>query len=132
MLRRILFSALVPISLIGCGPESKMATITGTVTVDGTAPATGAISFVAVDGLTPNTGTTITDGKFTSEVPIGESKVEIRVSKVVGRKKLYDTPDSPMQDIMEEVLPPKYNETTELRFTAKKGKNENNWDLKSK
>jgi hypothetical protein len=34
-------------------------------------------------------------GKFSSEVPIGESKVEIRVPKVVGKKKLYDTPDSP-------------------------------------
>lgn len=109
-----------------------MATITGTVTVDGKAPATGAISFVAIDGLTPNTGTEIKDGKFSSEVPIGESKVEIRVPKVVGKKKLYDTPGSPEQDVMVEVLPPKFNEQTELRFTAKKGRNENNWDLKSK
>jgi hypothetical protein len=132
MLRRFLLTGLIPLLLIGCGQESKMATISGTVTIDGKAPTTGAISFVAIDGLTPNTGTTITDGKFTSEIPIGESKVEIRVSKVVGKKKLYDTPDSPMQEIMEEVLPEKYNEQTELRFTAKKGKNENNWDLKSK
>ncbi|MCY3010466.1 MAG: hypothetical protein NTY42_11545 [Planctomycetota bacterium] len=132
MLRRFFLVSLTPLLFIGCGPESKMATITGTVTVDGKPPATGSISFVAIDGLTPNTGTEIKDGKFTSEVPIGESKVEIRVPKVVGKKKLYDTPDSPEQDVMIELLPPKFNEQTELRYTAKKGKNENNWDLKSK
>jgi hypothetical protein len=132
MLGRFFLAGLIPFFFIGCGPESKMATIKGTVTVDGKPPATGSISFAAVDGLTPNTGATITDGKFSSEIPIGESKVEIRVPKVVGRKKLYDTPDSPMQDIMEEVLPPKFNEQTELRFTAKKGENQNDWDLRSK
>jgi hypothetical protein len=129
---RLFLAGVLPLLFIGCGPESKMATINGTVTIDGKAPATGSISFVAVDGLTPNTGTTITDGKFTSEVPIGESKVEIRVSKVVGKKKLYDTPDSPEQEIMEEILPAKYNEQTELRVTAQKGVNEKNFDLTTK
>jgi hypothetical protein len=129
MSRFFFFVGLVPLLFLGCGPESKMAIITGTVTVNGKLPETGSISFVALDGLTPNAGAAITKGKFTSEVPIGESKVEIRVPKVVGKKKLYDTPDSPMQDIMEEVLPAKYNEATELRFNAKKGKNEMTWDI---
>ena len=116
----------------GCGPESKMATITGTVTIDGTPPEKGSISFIPVDGMTSTAGATIDQGKFTSEVPIGESKVEIRVPKVVGKKKLYDTPDSPEQEIMEEVLPAKFNESTELRFTAKKGKNEKAFELSIK
>lgn len=117
---------------VGCGPESKMATITGNVTVDGTPAETGSISFIPVDGMTPTAGATIVQGKFTSEVPIGESNVEIRVPKVVGKKKLYDTPDSPVQDIMEEVLPPKYNEATELRFTAERGENQTNFELLTK
>ena len=116
----------------GCGPESKMATVTGSVTIDGTPAETGSISFIPVDGMSSTSGASITNGKFTSEAPIGESKVEIRVPKVVGKKKLYDTPESPVQNIMAEVLPKKYNEATELRFTAQKGKNEKNFELSTK
>ena len=116
----------------GCGPESKMATVTGSVTIDGTPAESGSISFIPVDGMTSTTGASITNGKFTSEAPIGESKVEIRVPKIVGKKKLYDTPESPVQNVMAEVLPAKYNESTELRFTAQKGKNEKNFELSAK
>ena len=118
--------------LFGCGPESKMAILSGTVTIDGQPAETGSISFIPVDGMTQTAGASIENGKFTSEVPIGESKVEIRVPKVVGKQKLYDTPDSPEQEIMAEVLPAKYNEATELRFTADKGKNEKNFELSTK
>ncbi len=117
---------------IGCGPESKMATISGVVTIDGTPAEKGSISFIPLDGMSPTAGASIENGKFTSEAPIGESKVEIRVPKVVGKKKLYDTPESPIQEIMDEVLPKKYNEATELRFTAQKGKNEKNFELSTK
>ena len=80
----------------------------------------------------PTAGTELKEGKFSSQAAIGECKVEIRVPKVVGKKKLYDTPDSPVQDLMEEVLPAKYNEASELRIEIKKGTNEKNWDLKTK
>lgn len=116
----------------GCGPESNMATVTGNVTIDGTPAENGSISFIPVDGMSSTAGASITNGKFTSEAPIGESKVEIRVPKVVGKKKLYDTPESPIQNVMAEVLPAKYNESTELRFTAQKGKNEKNFELSAK
>ena len=109
-----------------------MAKVTGTVTIDGEPAENGSISFIPVDGLSSTTGASITKGKFTSDAPIGESKVEIRVPKVVGKKKLYDTPESPVQDVMAEVLPAKYNESTELRFTAQKGNNEKNFELSAK
>jgi hypothetical protein len=109
-----------------------MGTVSGTVTVDGKLAEKGSISFIPVDGMTPTAGGVIAAGKYQSEAPIGESKVEIRIPKVVGKQKLYDTPDSPVQDIMEEVLPAKFNEATELRFTASKGKNEKNWELSTK
>ncbi len=116
----------------GCAPESKMATVTGIVTIDGAPAEKGSISFIPVDGMSSTAGATIENGKYKSEAPIGESKVEIRVPKVVGKKKLYDTPESPVQDIMAEVLPSKYNESTELRFTAQKGKNEKDFELSAK
>lgn len=118
--------------VVGCGPESKMTSVSGTVTVNGSPPEKGSISFIPVDGMTATTGAVIEKGKYQSEAPLGESKVEIRVPKVIGKKKLYDTPDSPEQEIMEEVLPAKYNETTELRFKGEKGKNEKNWELTTK
>jgi hypothetical protein len=130
MLRAPVFVLFLAVAFCsGCGPESKMATVSGTVTIDGKAPESGAISFIAMDGMAPTAGGVIEKGKYTSQAPIGESKVEIRVSKVVGKKKLYDTPDSPVQDLMEEVLPAKYNEATELRFKAEKGNNEKNWEI---
>ena len=58
--------------------------------------------------------------------------MEVRIPKVVGKKKLYDTPDSPEQEIMEEVLPAKYNEVTELRVDIKKGINTKDFELKTK
>ena len=115
--------------LVGCGPESNVAKISGTVSVDGKPTAKGAISFVPISGKGPTAGTEIKDGKYTSEAAIGECKVEIRIPKVVGKKKLYDTPDSPEQEIMEEVLPVKYNEATELKVEIKKGENTKDFDL---
>lgn len=132
--RSLCFIGLVVVlSTIGCGPESNMATITGTVSVDGKPADSGSISFVPVDGMAQTAGAPIEPGgKFTSQIPVGESKVEIRIPKVVGKKKLYDTPDSPEQEMMEEVLPAKYNENTELRFNAVRGKNEKNFEVSAK
>ena len=134
--RNIIFSFLNSIAIfacfVGCGPESNVAKISGTVSIDDKPTENGAISFVPVSGKGPTGGTEIKEGKFTSEAAIGECKVEIRVSKVVGKKKLYDTPDSPERDLLEEVLPAKYNEATELRVEIKKGVNTKDFDLKTK
>lgn len=131
MQRRISGWLLVGVCVlgVGCGEQSNMARVSGTVSVDGKPVEKGSISFISMDGMSPTAGTTITDGKYSSEAPLGEAKVEIRVPKVVGKKKLYDTPDSPVQEVLAELLPRKYNEDTELRFTAERGKNEKNWEL---
>lgn len=118
--------------LTGCGPESNVAFITGTISIDGKPADKGSISFIPVNGQGPTAGTEFKEGKYASQAALGECKVEVRVSKVVGKKKLYDTPDSPVQDLMEEVLPAKFNEATELRVEIKKGTNTKDWDLKTK
>ena len=57
-------------------------------------------------------------------------KVEIRVPKIVGKKKLYNTSDSPVQDVMDETLSDKYNNATELKFDVVAGqRNEKAWEL---
>ncbi len=115
----------------GCSP-SNMGTVTGTVTVDGEPAQVGAISFFALDGQAPTAGAQIVDGKYSAKVTPGACSVQVRVSKVVGEKKIYDTPNSPMQKVWAEVLPAKYNDDTTLRLEVKAGNNEQNYDLKTK
>jgi len=120
------------LALSGCSDGAKLGDVVGTVSVDGVLAETGAISFFPVDGQGPTTGAAIVAGKYVSQAPLGNCKVEIRVPKIVGTKKLYDTPESPVQNILEEVLPAKYNETSELRLDVQPGKNAKNWDLSTK
>jgi hypothetical protein len=106
-----------------------MGTVSGTVTVDGEPAKVGAISFFAVDGRAPTAGAPINDGRYTAEVTPGMCIVQIRVSKVIGEKKVYDTPESPVRKIWGEVLPPKYNDDTELRLNVKVGDNRQDYAL---
>ncbi|MFO0912457.1 MAG: hypothetical protein U0795_05855 [Pirellulales bacterium] len=122
MLRRAAgWLVLSLVCLVGCS-DDKMATVTGKVTIDGTPIAKGSIMFKPVDGKSSTTGGEIVEGEYKVEVPYGVQSVEIRSPKVVGKKKLYDTPDSPVQDLLDEVLPPRYNNETELQVTVEKGK----------
>jgi hypothetical protein len=120
------------LAVAGCSDGGKMADVSGTVTVDGKTPEKGSITFIPADGKSQTAGADIIDGKYTARVPVGKAKVEIRVPKVVGKRKLYNTPDSPYQETMEEVLPAKYNNKTELTFDVQSGSNEKNWELNSK
>lgn len=124
---------LLALSLLaaGCG-GSDLATVTGTVTVDGEPAKVGAIAFFAADGRAPSAGAPIIDGRYSAEVSPGLCHVQIRVSKVVGEKRIYDTPDSPVRKIWAEALPPKFNDNTELELDIRPGTNEKNYDLSTK
>jgi hypothetical protein len=77
-------------------------------------------------------GGDIVGGRYTVNARVGPSKVSISVPKVVGQRKVYDTPDSPMAQVTEESLPPEYNDETTLTFDVKPGPNEHNLSLKTK
>jgi hypothetical protein len=126
--RAALFVVLV---VAGCA-EPTTGVVTGTVTVDGSPAKEGSIAFFPVDRKSSTAGAAITDGKYTATVPLGQAKVQIRVPKVVGQKKLYDTPDSPIKPIMDESLPPKYNNASELTLDVKPGENPQDYDLSTK
>ena len=115
---------LLAAALAGCSSEKSGGTIKGTVTLDGQPVAAGQILFVSVDQSTPSAEGTITAGQFEALVPLGDKRVEIRAPKVTGKKKMYDTPDSPEVDVVEELLPPQYNVQTTLKTTVKKGANQ--------
>ena len=126
----LLLSWLVAIA--GCGnSKSGRSRVHGNVTVNGTPPASGAIAFTPVDGAAPTAGGEIVDGKYSVDVPIGQSMVAIRVPRVVGQRKLYNTPDSPVQPLMEESLPAEFNDETKLTLDIKPGETQGDFDLKT-
>ncbi len=115
----------------GCGGD-KLPTVKGKVTLDGQPLENGAISFVPADGATATAGGVITNGEYSIEVPPGPKKVEITASKVVGQRPAYEgDPNSPMIDITESIIPPRYNTQTELTREVQPGENTFDFDLTS-
>jgi hypothetical protein len=116
---------------LGCG-GGAMPVVSGTVTLDGQPVANGSISFVPLDGKGRTAGGTITDGKYSTKVPVGEMKVSISVPKIVGREKEFDTPDSPTRDVAKESAPEKYNSKSELKLTVGPGDTVHDFVLSTK
>ena len=129
-----MYRGLILIALLvftGCGDPNK-GVVSGTILVDGE-PAEGSISFVPVDGKTAPQGDMIEEGKYEVELPVGQTKVEIRVARVIGQKRLYETdPNSEVANIYEESLPPKFNDETELTYEVPSGKSTKDFDLEAK
>ena len=118
--------------VIGCDGNNH-ADVTGTAKFEGVAIEKGSITFIPVDPTAAGTaGGEIINGNYSVKVPPGKMKVAISWSKVVGKKKLYDAPDSPERPIYEQVLPPKYSDinATELTLDVQPGKNEMDWNLR--
>ena len=114
----------------GCQGSPELGEVAGEVKVDGKPAKTGSVALFPLDGVGVTTGGEIVDGQYRVErVPLGRSRVEIRVSKTVGKKKLYDTPDSPYKDLLAESLPPRFNDASELELDVQPGENRRDYDL---
>ena len=126
------YLTLTVLLAVGCSGSSS-SSVEGTVTVDGQPLKDGAVSFIPIDPKAGGTsGAVVKDGKFTAEVPLGDMRVEFSAPKVVGKKKMYDTPESPTVDIIDELLPARYNKNSELKITVKKGSQKETFALTSK
>lgn len=116
----------------GCGGKP---TVSGVVTLDGKPLDNGAIQFFPIKGDGQTSSAIIgQDGRYRMPASPTKMKVVINSSKVIGKRKAYaDVPDSPMIDILEEVLPPRYSDMNKTELTAAigPGNNEVNFDLKS-
>jgi len=125
--------ALACFSLLGCAGDSNAGKVSGTVTLDGQPLKTGIIRFVPTDGRTATADGTITDGKYDVATPTGDKRVYITAPKVVGKQKAYENkPDSPVVDIVEELLPVRYNAQSELTYSVTAGGQSKNFELTSK
>lgn len=128
MKNRFVGAALVLLLAVGCS-GGDAATVSGTVTFDNQPLKEGVIRFVPTDGKTAPVDAAIRDGKYSAAVPVCETTVSITAPKVVGKLKMYDTPDSPEVEQVKELLPEKYNTKSSLTYTVLKGSQEKNWDL---
>jgi hypothetical protein len=126
-----LASASLVVLVCGCS-EPTSGIVTGLVTVDGTAAKTGSIAFFPVNGQGATAGAVIADGRYEVTAPFGVMKVEIRVPRIVGEQKLYDTTDSPVRSRLTEALPARYNDATELQLEVQPGEMEQNFELTTK
>ena len=114
--------------LAGC-QDPNIGIVKGTIKVDGVPAKEGYIAFFPEDGRSSTAGGEIVDGQYEAEVSVGPSRVEIRVPKVVGQTKLYDTPDSEVKSIMAETLPPQFNDQSTLVLDVVAGENIKEYDL---
>ena len=129
------------VALAGCSSGPTTGEVTGTVTVDpGGVPAEGSsINFIPTDGKANTAGAQIINGKYTATVPVGTAKVEIRIPRPQGKgnkSKPAAHKEGPgsgpsVGNIIEESLPPEYNDKTTLTFDVKPGTQEKNWDTKA-
>ena len=101
--------AVCAVLLGGCG-DSKAGSVSGTVTFAGQPVTAGAITFIPLDGASPTAGGIVTDGHYSVKVPVGDMKVVINGTKVIGHKKIYNTADSPTMPVTQELLPAKYSD----------------------
>jgi hypothetical protein len=124
---------LVALAALGCTPAVKTGTVSGDVTLDGQPLKEGRIQFVPVAGDAGIAGGVITDGKFTVEAPLAKMRVEINANKVVGKKKVYEaSPQSPVVDIVVELIPARYNSASTEVLDVKPGQQQVTYSLKSK
>lgn len=122
------------LACLGCGKEEgpKAAQVSGKVTLDGTPLAEGSINFLPADGVGAPAGTNIVKGEYSVRVPLGAKRVEIRAPKVVGQKVAYEgDPNSPKIDLIEELVPARYNAASELKAVIAEGKNTADFPLET-
>ncbi len=115
------------IFLFGSGCGAKPAEVSGTVTFDGHPLVDGDIIFESPDGsVTPAAGK-IVNGHYLVTITAGPKKVRINASKPA-------TKPDPVMGMMpiESLIPTEYNLETKLTADLKPGKQEANFDLKSK
>jgi hypothetical protein len=121
--------------LMGCGGPDKRAEIRGMVRLDGKPLATGTISFTPTEANPgPSSGGTIADGEYvvprSQGVAIGTNTVRIRSTQPTGRKTMLRPGE--MIDEWKQIIPPKYNDLSEIVCTVGPGSNQVDFDLESK
>ena len=123
---------LTTLFFVGCNSDPTRVAVKGKVTLDGKTIENGLVEFIPADGKTPSAkGGAIVGGQYSAEIVPGDVIVKITSPIVVGKKPRYGTPDSPVDDVLAEQIPKKYNEETTLKEKISTERKEINFELKS-
>jgi len=118
----VLFLVFSFLFFSACNHGPAVGKISGEVTLDGSPLKEGRILFTPVDGQSQTGGATITDGKFTADIPVAKMTVQINANEVIGKEPAYaGDPKSPMIDKVRELIPKRYNDQSELTLDVKPG-----------
>jgi hypothetical protein len=122
----------VSVALLVGGCTSSEGTLDGDVTLDGSKLKEGVVRFVPMDGKGTTSTANIADGRFRASLAPREYRVEVSSPKAGPKRKVYDTPDSPLVEDVGELIPEKYNAKSELRVTIQTGAQQKQFELTSK
>ena len=128
--RTRLLMGIAVVLIVGCQRGPAKGLVKGSVTLDGKPLDAGIVRFVPIDGKGAASTAPVAEGAFQLDVEIGPKKVEFSAPKVMGTYKVYDTPESPTANNVEELLPTRYNVATELTLEVKKGEQAASFELK--
>ncbi len=124
-----LFAGLL---VFGCSQPPLAGVVAGEVFLDNAPLAKGRIRFIPTDEKSRPVDAEIVNGKFESRVPPGECRVEVTAPKVIGKKKMYNTPDSPEVEEIAELLPERFNVKSTLSMTVQPGRQEKRFEVQIK
>lgn len=114
----------------GCNSGPATSAVTGTVELDGKPLPEGDLTFVPTGQAGRPGGARVTDGKYSAKLEDGTYAV-----KVVATKKVPLGPGEPSvsgeKDKLVSIIPPRYNEKTELTVDVK-GATQKDFKLNSK
>lgn len=115
---------------VGCSNAPQdlpdLATVTGTVTMDGEPLANASVEFVSANGQVAS-GTTDAAGKYELAYVGGNKGAEIGENTV----RITTVLDAPAGPDYKDPIPAKYNESSELKVTVEAGENTHDFALES-
>jgi hypothetical protein len=129
----VLGACLLALACVGCDSGPEIASVEGTVTMDGAPLANASVVFVPENGR-PAGATTDAQGKYVLTFTEGRKgatpgKHKVRISTLADPS---ETPDGEPIPAQPETVPMRYNAQTELTFTVEPAtKNVANFDLES-
>ena len=120
---------LLTAASVCCGCGSKFGDVTGKVTLAGLPVNMGTITFVPANGGGPTAAEKIKEGQYSIRILPGEYKVQISGFRKLGERHVNGDPTSPIKDILEEIVPDRYNGATTLNREIKAGKQQEDFLL---
>lgn len=127
MLRMLLLA--LSVLAVGCGPGGpEVASVTGTVTLDGKPLKNATVTFQPTSGR-PSFGTTDEQGQYEMGYSLERSGVMLGKNTVYIRTRMENESG---QVIQKEFLPPKYHDRSELTAEVENKANVIDFDLTSK